>query len=394
MQNLNAPIYDQSRITPRRYNYHQGFTYTYSNKPPPQSTPPDTSLVPKQRGTMATALTRLSLGVFGLTLFGALFLFGVYPYVEAREIAQALNKSLPAAEIANQELLVAIQEIANYDLQQVDTEEQIGQIQTHLAQIQNKRTTLTNDKLLADSGQVAGERTTIYPDELAYDPEIEAQSQLALTANQKLYEARTLHEEMIELRDNNASLWVGEKLIDKLQPLTTTSQELLDEADAVVKFNDFSITLAKRTDDMLVAIDQAFLTGDVSVIANTIGDAANQMNELRVIFGQLKRPRGSEDLYNTVDEMLKISETFYNDLQVAIEQDDLLLFESAVNQFLVDFSSNGNRISDDITSFWQSLELGNLFDQWKEHKQTLLQEIKAVEASPLYNASAKIPKLF
>lgn len=393
MQTLESDLAAPAKYTNPKplYPFRQAFDRPRFKQPSSSSA----TIIPPTKSSTSKLLSWLSIIIFLITALGGGFMFGVYPYVEARTIANNLNQTLPTAELAYQEVINSIQSIANYDLQNLNTADQVSQLRQTVNQLREDFPTLANLNATTATGSVAGARAnTIYPEELVYSTEIEEQSHMSLSANQKLFKAKEINDQLINLENHGANLWVGEQLIDKIKKLTASSTTLISEAEAVVKFNDFSIILAKRNDDMLASINQAFLTGDWEIISQTLGSASTQMNQLNQSFNLLQKPQGSTDLYETVSQLLDVNAHFYNQLQRSISSNDFDLFVLATNQFMVDTSSSTNRFDDDLKNFWQQLKLGDLHQSWLNEKNTLIEFISTIENSPLYRIASIIPALF
>ena len=342
---------------------------------------------------------KIELNLFGLLSVVALvvvliilgYIFGIYPYIEASNYTTEITLALPESEIAHQEAILQIQNIAQYNLEQMTEPIQISRLNRLAGEVAALDYDPTSPRIqlpiLPNDDRVAGLQSG---DALAYDTILEEQSQQVFLAEKYYDEAVSKHKAIEQIYNQSPNMWVARDLTKLLSPLIDTGDAILDEVDAIIKFQNFFVELTKRTEDMNVAMEQAFLTEDLQVIETTLNESNQEFEAFHETFKLLPKPTSSEKVVEAINELFNIVIEFNNEVASAFETDDLYRMLTATNQFYVDSAKVENRINSDEKEFWEQIPLGELFDTWKARKNSVLDQTHALDSNPLYQVAEKL----
>ncbi|MCA9391694.1 hypothetical protein KC614_00630 [candidate division WWE3 bacterium] len=350
--------------------------------------PTDTDQMPSDGKTMRMVLAGLSVTTVIAALLIVVYFVAVVPTKDVVGIADSTELSLNEAEQVFSDTLKHVNNMVNY-YQDVQEERQIGTIQEQAqrlaftANIDSKN--MVGDESAGQFGDVAGSNT------LAYDAEVEAQSQLVYTAKSYSDLAIEKQEAVEKIEGMAATSTINEDLLAKIKAASAAGREFVDDVDVVVGFEEFSIVITKRLDDMTVALDQAFETNDLDIFVKTIGEISDELSTYQAQFAKLPKPEGSEGLSESLSSTLTSMSDFFGEYEIAFKTGDPQRIVNATNRFLVDYAKYANRSEDDVQAYVSSLTLGAKLDHWRSTKSVLLNAINKAANGFAYKIVSILP---
>ncbi len=315
-------------------------------------------------------------------------LIGIYPYVEAAPIVKGIDAKLPETEQAMTKTILSVQKSSEFEIDSMRDNNQVGAIKIFSQDIAARiPKTLKEDDTFSVvfSGDVAG---TSVGTQFAYDSTIQQYEDLTDNSEHLLKQAKLAHEDLAKIQNYSSNLWIADSVSDHLREVLATEEKLLTETEAIIDFQKFNIKLNKRMDDIGAGLQIAFLSDNPDLIASALSASAKDLKKLQQDFTLLPKPEGSEEIVEDTNESLKLVTKLFEQMNEAFTQRNLSKLTAVTNQFLVDAARFSNSSADKTKRFWKNLPLGDIFKQWQNKKDSLIQEVQDIENNPIYGLTS------